>query len=133
MKRVLFLCVANSVRSQMAEGLARHFFGDRWEVQSAGSSPSIVHPAAIEAMNEIGIDISEQYSKSVEEIDPENIDVVISLCMEEVCPVFLGHAERLHWPFPDPASMTPFGQDRLVGFRQVRDMIKAKLEEWEEK
>ncbi len=130
MKRVLFLCVANSARSQMAEGLARQVLGEGYHIQSAGSRPSIVHPAAIEAMKEIGIDITDQHSKSVEDIDPQSVDLVISLCMEEVCPVFLGHAQRLHWPFPDPASILTLGQDRLVGFRKVRDLIKSKIEEW---
>ena len=107
MTRILFLCVANSARSQMAEGLARRIFGDRSEVISAGSQPSKVNPYAIEAMAEIGIDISGHRSKSVDAIDPAGIDLVITLCAEEICPVFPGRLRRLHWPISDPASADP--------------------------
>jgi len=124
MTRYLFLCVANSARSQMAEGLARHLFeADGAEVQSAGSQPSVVNPLAIEAMAEIGIDISSQSSKSVDDIDPETVDLVITLCAEEVCPVMPGRVERLHWPIPDPAAAKS-----LDGFRAARDEIKSRLE-----
>jgi arsenate reductase (thioredoxin) len=102
--RILFLCVANSARSQMAEGLARHLFGHAAAVQSAGSQPSRVNPWAIEVMREVGIDISGHASKSVSGVDPVSVDMVITLCAEEVCPAFLGQARRLHWPIPDPAS-----------------------------
>ena len=95
---ILFLCVANSARSQMAEGLARALFGERALVQSAGSSPSRVNPLAIQVMSELGIDITKQCSKSVDTIAPRIVDLVITLCAEEVCPVFLGEAKRLHWP-----------------------------------
>ncbi|NQU61586.1 MAG: arsenate reductase ArsC [Rhodospirillales bacterium] len=123
MTRYLFLCVANSARSQIAEGLARHLFGDQAEVQSAGSQPSVVNPLAIEAMAEIGIDITGQTSKSVDTIDPETIDLVITLCAEEVCPVMPGRVKRLHWPIPDPAA-----SGSLDGFRTARDEIKSRLE-----
>jgi len=128
---LLFLCVANSARSQMAEGLARALFGDRVLVQSAGSRPSRVNPYAIEVMHEAGIDISTQSSKSVEEIDPATVDTVITLCAEEVCPVFLGRAERLHWPLPDPASNDPTlsRKQMLQRFRSARNEISARLEE----
>lgn len=126
-KRILFLCVANSARSQMAEGLARAVFGNRVTVQSAGSHPSIVHPLAIQAMAEIGIDISGHHSKSVQTIDPAQIDIVVTLCADEVCPVFLGKAKRLHWPMPDP--IVPGSDDeRLRAFCRVRDLIKEKIE-----
>jgi arsenate reductase len=123
--RILFLCVANSARSQMAEGLARHLLGPDVQVQSAGSSPSRVHPLAIQAMAEIGIDISGQQSKSVDTIAPENVDRVITLCADEVCPVFLTRAERLHWPLPDPAAIA--GADAIEGFRQVRDELARRI------
>ena len=101
---LLFLCVANSARSQMAEGIARQLAGDRLPIQSAGSAPSRVNPLAVRALAEIGIDASGQRSKSVDEIDRSTVDTVITLCAEEVCPVYLGSARRLHWPLPDPAG-----------------------------
>jgi arsenate reductase (thioredoxin) len=123
--RILFLCVANSARSQMAEGLARHLLGPGVQVQSAGSLPGRVHPLAIQAMSEIGIDITGQQSKSVETIDPATVDLVITLCAEEVCPVYLGKADRQHWPLPDPAALT--GDSALDGFRQVRDELGRRI------
>ena len=126
-KRVLFLCVANSARSQMAEGLARHFFGDQAEFLSAGSLPTGVNPLAIRVMKEMGIDISGHRSKSVGEIDPKNTDVIVTLCAEEVCPVFSGKAQRLHWPIPDPAAVMGSDEERLHAFRQTRDLILNKL------
>ena len=127
---VLFLCVANSARSQMAEGLGRMIFGDRATVQSAGSQPSRVNPYAIEVMREIGADLTSHSSKSVEMVDPASVDTVITLCAEEVCPVFLGRARRLHWPIPDPASSDPSipRDEMLRRFREARDTIRAKLE-----
>jgi arsenate reductase (thioredoxin) len=129
-KGVLFLCVANSARSQMAEGLGRKIFGDRAVVQSAGSEPSKVNPYAIEVMNELGIDLTTHHSKSVQTIDPASVDLVITLCAEEVCPVFLGKATRLHWPIPDPASNDPTKtrEDMLHRFRTARDSIGQRLE-----
>lgn len=128
--RILFLCVANSARSQMAEGLAKYYFGSNLTVQSAGSKPSKVNPLAIQVMNEIGIDISKHRSKSVAEIDPNSVDVVITLCAEEVCPVFLGKAERLHWSLIDPASSEKSQDDQLQLFRSVRDQILERLKNW---
>ncbi len=129
-KSVLFLCVANSARSQMAEGLARALFGDRVPVESAGSEPSTVNPYAIEVMRELGIDLGMHRSKSVQTIDPATVGTVITLCAEEVCPAFLGSARRLHWPIPDPASKDPSipRDEMLRRFRTARDTIKAKLE-----
>ena len=92
---ILFLCVRNSARSQLAEGLARALFGDRVRVQSAGSEPAFVHPLAKVVLAELGIDASAQSSKSVQSIDPSTVDTVITLCAEEVCPVFLAKAQRL--------------------------------------
>lgn len=127
---ILFLCVANSARSQMAEGLARRLFSDRATVQSAGSQPSVVNPYAIEVMREIGADLESHSSKSVDAIDPSSIDTVITLCAEEVCPVFLAKSRRLHWPIPDPASSDPtLSRDEMLQrFRAARDAIRAKLE-----
>ena len=99
---ILFLCVANSARSQMAEGLARKRFGDTVRVQSAGSAPGGVNPIALSALAELGIDGSGQRSKHVDSIDPDSVDLVITLCAEESCPVFLGQARRMSWAMPDP-------------------------------
>lgn len=129
--RVLFLCVANSARSQMAEGLARDILGAGFEVSSAGSAPTRLNPLAVQAMSEIGLDISQQQSKSVDSIDPDRVDLVITLCAEEVCPAFLGKARLLHWPLPDPA-VAP-ADTALQRFRQTRDEIARRLRElkWE--
>lgn len=127
MKGLLFLCVANSARSQMAEGLARRHFGGDVAVQSAGSRPSTVHPLAIRAMREIGIDIRQQSSKSVDTIEAESIDTVVTLCAEEVCPAFLRLTRRVHWPLVDPAAATGTETERLQRFRDVRDDIARRM------
>jgi len=129
-KSILFLCVANSARSQMAEGLGRMIFGDRVPVQSAGSEPSVVNPYAIEVMRELGVDLTKHQSKSVQTIDPATVGTVITLCAEEVCPVFLGKARRLHWPIPDPASKDPSipREEMLARFRTARDTIHGMIE-----
>lgn len=126
---ILFLCVANSARSQMAEGLARKLFPGL-RIQSAGSRPSRVNPYAIEVLAEVGIDASGHASKSVQDIDPASVDMVITLCAEEVCPLWLGKAERLHWPIPDPASDDPTltAEDLRARFRAGRDEIKRRLQ-----
>ena len=127
---ILFLCVANSARSQLGEGLARHLFPGL-RIQSAGSLPSRVNPYAIEVLAEMGIDAAAHTSKSVAGIDPTTVDLVITLCAEEVCPAFLGKAERLHWPIPDPASDDPAlsPEDLRSRFRATRDEIQGRLEE----
>jgi arsenate reductase len=126
---LLFLCVANSARSQLAEALARRRFGDRALIQSAGSQPSRVNPLAIEVMAEQGISLAGHASKAAGSIDPATVHTVITLCAEEVCPVFLGQARRLHWPIPDPASSDPSlgREDLLARFRAARDAIDALL------
>ena len=124
--KILFLCVANSARSQMGEGLARQLLGPAVLVQSAGSQPSTVNPLAVRAMAEEGIDISQHTSKNVSDIDPD-VDVVITLCAEEVCPVFPGAVERLHWPLADPAAVQGTEDERLRAFREVRDEIRRRL------
>jgi arsenate reductase len=127
---VLFLCVANSARSQMAEGLARALFGEAVRVQSAGSAPSRVNPFAVQAMAELGLDLGTHTSKSVQTIDPASVDLVITLCAEEVCPVFLSSATRLHWPLQDPDRKHEALTDaeRLQHFRIARDQLRARLE-----
>jgi len=126
---ILFLCVANSARSQMGEGLGRMMFPGL-RIQSAGSRPSQVNPYAIEVLAELGIDASTHTSKSVQDIDPTTVDLVITLCAEEVCPLFLGKAERLHWPIPDPASDDPnlSPEQMRARFREGRDEIRRRLE-----
>lgn len=129
---ILFLCVANSARSQLAEGLARHMFGKVAHVESAGSVPSgKVNPFAVEAMDEIDLDISGHYSKAIDELDKDfvkHLDYVITLCAEEVCPIFLTHAKKLHWPNPDPAAAEGGHEDKLHAFRTTRKNIKISLE-----
>ncbi len=129
--KLLFMCVANSARSQLAEGLAKHYFGARAEVKSAGSHPSKINPLAILVLKEIGIDILDHYSKSVEDLDSgflTNLDYVITLCAEEVCPILISKAKKLHWPFPDPGSSGTTEEDRLRSFRKIRDCIQKRLE-----
>jgi arsenate reductase len=127
-KHVLFLCVANSARSQMAEGIARWLAPAGVTVSSAGSQPSRVNPFAIRALDEIGIDIHSHHSKSVDSISPEGIDAVITLCAEEVCPVFLGRVHRVHWGLPDPAGAGHTDEEQLQAFRNVRDELRRRLE-----
>jgi arsenate reductase len=127
---ILFLCVANSARSQLAEGLARDLFGASVRVQSAGTSPSRVNPLAIRVMSELGLDLSGHTSKPAQSIDPDSIDLVITLCAEEVCPVPLSGTPHLHWPLQDPdrkhEDLTD--EERLQHFRTARDQIRARLE-----
>lgn len=113
----------------MAEGLARSLFGDRVRVQSAGSQPSRVNPYAIRALDELGIDIRAQSSTAVDDVDPNTVDLVITLCAEEVCPLFLGEAQRLHWPLPDPDRKDEDLSDeqRLEHFRVIRDEIQDRI------
>jgi arsenate reductase len=111
------------------EGLARRIFGDAVRVQSAGSNPARVNPLAIEVMAEVGIDITGQTSKSVVAIDLTRVDTVITLCAEEVCPLFLGQATRLHWPIPDPAGHEGESHEQqLERFRAAREQIRERLQ-----
>jgi arsenate reductase (thioredoxin) len=131
--RILFLCVANSARSQMAEGLARHRFGNRADIASAGSMPTKPNPYAIKAMSDLGIDITHHTSKSVDGLNAGDFDYVITLCTEEVCPYLPGTTKRLHWPIDDPASddpsLTP--DDMRKRFARARDLVQAKLAEFD--
>jgi arsenate reductase len=128
-KRVLILCTGNSARSQMAEGLLRHDAGDRFDVESAGTRPSLVRPEAIAVMRELGMDISSQRSKSVDEFDGRKFDYVITVCdsARETCPVFFGAAKWLHQDFDDPAALVGGEQERLALFRRVRDELRQYL------
>lgn len=128
--RVLVLCTGNSARSQMAEGLLRYVAEDRFEVASAGVAPSQVRPEAIEAMREIGIDISGHHSKSVDEFLGQEFDYVITVCdnANEQCPVFPGKTQRIHWSFQDPAAAPGDQPERLAVFRRVRDEIRARMQ-----
>ena len=128
--RVLILCTGNSARSQMAEGLLRELGGDSFEVASAGISPTQVRKEAIEAMKEIGIDISRHYSKDVDRFVADSFDYVITVCdnANERCPVFPGKAKRIHWSFEDPAQVEGDEGARLRAFRKIRDEIKTELE-----
>ena len=126
---ILFMCVANSARSQLADGLAKKIFGSKAKIQSAGSRPSTVNPFAIKALQELGIDISSNKSKSVDDLSSEfvsSLDYVITLCAEEVCPVIISKAKKLHWPLPDPAG--PGSDEELtLRFRTTRDEIEKRL------
>ncbi len=126
-RHLLFLCVANSARSQMAEGIARSLAPAGVTISSAGSSPSRVNPLAIRALDEIGVDLRSHRSKSVDGVDPAGVDAVVTLCAEEVCPVFLGKAHRVHWGLPDPAGAGKDEQEQLQAFRDVRDELRRRL------
>ena len=128
MKGVLFLCVANSARSQIAEGVARALAPAGTRVWSAGSRPTRVRPEAIAVLREIGLDISSHRSKAVAEIPASEVDTVVTLCAEEECPLFLGPARRLHWGLPDPAAVTGSEEERLDAFRKTRDELRRRLE-----
>ena len=129
-KRALFLCTHNSARSQMAEGLLRHLAGDRFEAMSAGTEATHVRPLAVRAMEEIGVDISEQESKTLERYLKESFDYVITVCDDanEACPFFPGASERLHWSFEDPSRAEGSKEERLAVFRRVRNRIKDQVQ-----
>jgi arsenate reductase len=124
---VLFLCVANSARSQMAEGLARAAAPSVYRFLSAGSAPGTLHPLAVAALAEVGIDISRQRAKGLSDITLDDVDTVVTLCAEEVCPVVPGHARRIHWPLPDPARVEGSDAERLAAFRAARDRLRQLL------
>jgi arsenate reductase len=132
-KRVLILCTGNSARSQMAEGLLRHDAGERFDVESAGTKASSVRPEAIAVMSELGIDISRQRSKNVDEFEGQRFDYVITVCdnARETCPVFFGAAEKLHHSFHDPpAALVGTDNERMAIFRRVRDELRAYLRDF---
>jgi arsenate reductase (thioredoxin) len=128
--RVLFLCTHNSARSQMAEGLLRNLAGDRFEAHSAGMEATHVRPLAVRAMDEIGVDISGQESKTLDRYLGEPFDYVITVCDDanEACPFFPGGARRLHWSLPDPSAAKGTEEERLAVFRSVRDGIRERVQ-----
>ena len=130
MKTVVFLCTGNSCRSQMAEGLVNHYLGDEWRAYSAGTDPAgYVHPLAVRAMSELGIDISRQRSKSADELQGTQFDMVTTVCDDaaENCPVWLGGGHKVHVGFEDPARATGSEEERLAVFRRVRDEIRREI------
>jgi arsenate reductase len=129
-KRVLFLCTGNSARSQMAEGLVNFFEDGRWKAFSAGTAPTgTVHPLAVRAMADLGIDISTQRSKSMDEFRGVDFDVVITVCDHAArnCPVWLGQGLRYHLGFPDPAAIAGNEEEQMAAFRRVRDGLKQEI------
>ena len=129
MKRtnILFMCVANSARSQMAEAIARSTAPDHIAVYSAGSQPSQVNPYATQALLEIGLNTDGHTSNGVEDVPMESVRWLITLCAEEVCPYVPGDVERLHWPHPDPAGRGVDPETTLAGFREVRDALRTRI------
>lgn len=129
-QRVLFICTHNSARSQMAEGLLRHLAGDRFDVFSAGTEATEVRPLAMKAMDEIGIDIASQYSKTLERYLHEPFDMVITVCdaADEACPIFPGAVQRRHWSFEDPSKARGSEDEQLVVYRRIRDEIRSRIE-----
>lgn len=131
-KRVLFLCTANSCRSQMAEGIVNQYLGDKIAAFSAGITPTVVNPWAIKSMKEIGIDISGQRSKGIAEFEGRQFDYVITLCdsANEQCPLFFGGVKKMHMGFDDPAAAAGSDEEIMAVFRRVRDEIKTRLLEF---
>ena len=134
-QRVLFVCIHNSARSQMAEAFLNRLGGDRFLAESAGLEPGRLNPVVVAAMREAGIDISGQPTKSVDAMLARGtpFDHVVTVCDEtsaERCPFFPGGAKRLHWPFADPSSFTGTPEEKLAGTRQVRDAIRRQIEDW---
>jgi arsenate reductase len=134
-QKVLFICVHNSARSQMAEAFLNEICGDDFEAHSAGLELGKLNPLVVEAMREIGIDISRKQAQSVSETveSGEGFSYVITVCDEssaERCPVFPGQAKRLHWSFPDPSALTGSHDERLAGTRRIRDQIRARIQMW---
>lgn len=133
--KVLFVCIHNSARSQMAEAFLKKYGGERFEVESAGLEPGKLNPVVIEAMKEVGIDISQNKTKSVFDFYKQSklYNYVITVCDEaqsERCPIFPGIAKKLHWGFKDPSGFTGSQEDKLKGTREVRDQIEAKIKDW---
>ena len=133
--RVLFICVHNGGRSQMCEAFLKHYAGDRFDAQSAGLEPGELNPLAVEAMAEIGIDISQNKTKSVFHVwkSGEVFQYVIAVCDKEAaekCPIFPGLTKRLHWPFHDPSKVTGTYEQKLQKVREIRDEIATKIQVW---
>jgi len=134
-QKVLFVCIHNSARSQMAEAWLNHFGGEQFEAESAGLSPGTLNPIVVIAMQEVGIDISHQKTQAVADLIKlgKSFAYVITVCDEtsaEQCPVFPGATKRLHWGFPDPSALKGTKEEKLAKTREIRDLIKAKIENW---
>jgi arsenate reductase (thioredoxin) len=134
-KRVLFICIHNSARSQMAEAWLNQICGDQFEAQSAGLEPGTLNPLVIEAMAEVGIDISQKGTQEVFDVwkSGQLFAYVVTVCDEssaEKCPIFPGPATRLHWSFPDPSALTGTHAEKLAAVRRIRDEIRARIEAW---
>lgn len=133
MKKVLFVCIHNSARSQMAEELLRQAAGDRFEIESAGLEPGNLNPLAVEVLKEKGIDITGKKTRKASDLAGRAYDYVVTVCDEksaERCPVFSGNAQKLHWGFSDPSSLAGTHEQRLAKTRAVRDQIEAKIKQW---
>ncbi|MGH8092997.1 MAG: arsenate reductase ArsC [Chthoniobacterales bacterium] len=133
--KVLFICIHNSARSQMAEAWLNYTCGDFFEAQSAGLEPGTLNPLAVDAMAEVGVDISQKGTQRVFDVfkSGQLFGYVITVCdaaSAEKCPIFPGYAKQLHWPFPDPSALTGTGEEKLQGVRVIRDEIRQKVEEW---
>ena len=124
---ILFLCVANSARSQMAEGLARSILDDCWEVHSAGSDPAVLNPLAVRVLAERGIDIGSHSSKGLDAVPLDRVHTVVTLCEDEVCPRLPDGSIHLHWPVSDPAAAEGTEEDRLQSFRETCDLIEERI------
>jgi arsenate reductase len=134
-KKVLFICIHNSARSQMAEAWLNHICGDHFEAQSAGLEPGTLNPLAVQVMSEVGIDISKKQTQEVFDVfkSGQLFAYVVTVCDEssaEKCPIFPGVTKRLHWSFPDPSRVSGSAEEKLEKVREIRDQIRAKIEEW---
>jgi arsenate reductase (thioredoxin) len=134
-QRVLFICIHNSARSQMAEAWMNHICGDQFEAQSAGLEPGTLNPLVVEAMSEVGIDISRKRTQRVFDVWKSGpvFAYVVTVCDEssaEKCPIFPGPTRRLHWSFPDPSTLTGTQAEKLGAVREIRDEIRARIEAW---
>lgn len=138
MKKILFLCASNATRSQMAEGMARKALADRFEIYSAGIQPLAMNLLAVKTMDEIGIDISRQKSKSINEVPWKEMDIIITLCntSSRSLPALPPTIQRLHWPVPDPVTMSSHygfkssSEGKQLAFKEVRDMLQKRIEEF---
>ena len=128
-KKIIFICTGNACRSQIAEGLMRHLASDKFEVYSAGSRPTRVHPAAITVMSEIGIDISSNTSEPISLFINKGMDIVVTVCdnASKTCPVFPGRVERIHWSVKDPIKNWDSSTEDLVDFRKTRDDLNKRI------
>ena len=132
--KLIFLCVANSARSQIAEALARVSAPEGWEIFSAGSDPGLMHPLAVEVMSEMDIDISDNRSKSLEDVPLEDADVIVTLCAEEVCPAIPSGTDHIQWQLLDPVTQGDTVRHQFDAFRSTRDDLKARIDEfWKER